>query len=120
MIVALSQLIIAFGIFNVWLVRADKPTAYRGGAARTLREEFAVYGLPGWFMELVRVLKLTCATLLLAGIWMPSLTLYGAVGMAVLMAGAVAMHAKVKDALSKTVPAGALLLLSVVVAFAAR
>jgi hypothetical protein len=116
MLTTICQIIIALGIFNVWLIRANQPTAYRGGAARTLKEEFETYGLPLWFMEVVRFLKLSCATLLLVGVFYPTLTFYGAVGMAVLMLGAVAMHAKVKDEIKKTAPAAAMLLLSLLVA----
>jgi len=117
MVTTICQIVIALGIFNVWLVRANKATAYRGGSARSLKEEFETYGLPLWFMEVVRVLKLSCATLLLAGVLFPAVTFYGAIGMAGLMLGAVAMHAKVKDDLKKTAPAAAMLLLSLVVAF---
>ncbi len=41
----LVQLFIASSIFNVWLLRYDDPTPYRGGSARNMREEFAAYGL---------------------------------------------------------------------------
>lgn len=42
------QLVIALGILNVWLLRFGKTTAWRGGAAKNMKEEFAVYGLPSW------------------------------------------------------------------------
>jgi hypothetical protein len=44
------QLVVALGIFNVWLLRSNKASSYRGGDAKTMREEFAAYGLPFWFM----------------------------------------------------------------------
>ena len=40
------QLIVAVGILNVWLLRSGRATPFRGGDARSLREEFAAYGLP--------------------------------------------------------------------------
>ena len=116
MIIVICQLIIALGIYNVWILRFNKATAFRGGAAKTMPEEFQAYGLPLWFMKVVMVLKLTCATLVLAGIWMPGLAQLGAIGMVVLMTGAVLMHAKVKDEIKKSLPALAMLLLSVIVA----
>jgi len=81
-----------------------------------MKEEFAVYGLPGWFMYFIGFLKLSFAVLLIAGIWIPSMTVPAAIGMAVLMLGAVAMHVKVKDPMQKSLPAFCMLLLSVFVA----
>jgi hypothetical protein len=115
-LIILSQLVIALGIYNVWLVRANRPTNYRGGGARTMEEEFHVYGLSTTCMKVVRVFKLLSATLLIAGLWMPVLTSVGAVSMAALMLAAVLMHAKVRDPIRKAVPAASLLLLSIIVA----
>jgi uncharacterized membrane protein YphA (DoxX/SURF4 family) len=112
------QLIVALGILNVWLVRYRKSTAWRGGEAKNLKEEFEVYGLPGWFMGLVGFLKILFATLLIVGIWVPTLTKPAAVGMAVLMLGAVSMHFKVKDPVKKALPAFSLFVLCVAVALA--
>ena len=41
LIIAL-QLVIAFGLFNVWVLRFDKATVYRGGNATNMVKEFAV------------------------------------------------------------------------------
>jgi hypothetical protein len=114
-IIILSQLVIALGIYNVWLVRASKPTNYRGGSARTMEEEFHVYGLSTTCMKVVRVFKLLSATLLIGGLWIPALTSIGAVSMAVLMLAAVLMHAKVRDPIRKAIPAASLLVLSLIV-----
>lgn len=112
------QVIIALGIFNVWLVRSGRATDWRGGDATTMREEFEVYGLPGWFMGLVGFLKLLLAALLVFGIWIPGVTRPAAVGLAILMLGAIAMHMKVKDPLVRSLPAFTMLVLSAVVALA--
>jgi hypothetical protein len=117
--VKVIQVVVALGIYNVWLVRFRKSTSWRGGTAQNLREEFEVYGLPGWFMGVVGFLKLLCATLLIAGVWYPALTRPAAVGLAVLMAGAVAMHFKVKDPLMRSLPAFTMLVLSVAIAVVA-
>ena len=113
------QILIALVIYNVWFLRAGRETAYRGGDASNMREEFAVYGLPAWLMNVVFVLKVACATALVLGIWWPQLTLPGAIGMVLLMAGAVAMHVKVRDTIKKTAPAITMLLLSAFVTFGA-
>lgn len=115
----LAQVIIALGILNVWIVRFSKPTGWRGGRARNMREEFAIYGLPYWFMLLIGLLKLTLAALLVIGIWFPELTRPAAWGMAVLMAGAVLMHFKVGDPVKKALPALTMLALSLFVAISA-
>jgi uncharacterized membrane protein YphA (DoxX/SURF4 family) len=116
--VKVIQVVIALGIYNVWLVRFGKSTSWRGGTARNLKEEFEVYGLPGWFMGVVGSLKLLFATLLIAGIWFPEVTRPAAAGMAALMLGAVAMHVKVKDPLMRSLPALTMLVLSLIVAVA--
>jgi hypothetical protein len=88
LLVIACQLVVALGIFNVWVLRPAK-APFRGGNARNIREEFKVYGLPGWFTVVIGVLKLSLATLLLAGLWFPTLTRPAAIGLAVLMLGAV-------------------------------
>jgi uncharacterized membrane protein HdeD (DUF308 family) len=110
------QLVVALGLFNVWLVRPRMETSYRGGQAKTLFEEFAVYGLPSWSFFVVGALKLACASLLLLGLWFSQLTAPAAVGIAILMAGAVLMHAKVGDPLRKAVPAASVLLCALLLA----
>ena len=42
------EVVVGLGLLNVWLVRAQASTAFRGGTAQSLREEFNVYGLPDW------------------------------------------------------------------------
>lgn len=66
-------------------------------------------------MILIGILKVGLALTLIAGIWISDLTLIGAIAIAVLMAGAVTMHLKVRDPLKKSLPALSLLLLSVIV-----
>ena len=114
-IVKTIQVVIGLGIYNVWLLRFGRATAYRGGDAKNLRQEFAVYGLPSWSVAVIGFLKLLCATLLIVGVWYPPVTKPAAASLGILMAGAVAMHLKVKDPLQRYVPALAMLVLCVVV-----
>lgn len=113
------QIVIALGIFNVWLLRSGRSTSWRGGSAQNMTEEFEVYGLPKWFMQFVGFLKITFSILLVAGIWLPGVTRYAAIGMVALMIGAVAMHFKVSDPLRKAVPALSMLAMSAIVVWAA-
>lgn len=103
-VVIALQLIVALGILNVWLLRSGKATAFRGGDAKTLRQEFAAYGLPFWFMCVIGVLKVGLALALLAGIWNHRITQPAAIGMGALMMGAFVMHLKVKDPITKAMP----------------
>jgi len=112
----IAQIIVGLGILNVWVLRFNRATAYRGGDAENMREEFLAYGLPVWLMYIVGTLKVTCALMLLAGVWIQVLVLPAAIGLAVLMAGAIAMHLKVKDPPRKVMPAMIVFLLCVVAA----
>jgi hypothetical protein len=109
------QVIVALGLLNVWLVRARASTAYRGGSAQSLKEEFATYGLPAWSFYAVGALKVGSAVLLLAGIWVPELIRPPALIVAALMVGALAMHARAKDAPKKFLPALLMLLMCVAI-----
>jgi len=106
------QVLVALGLLNVWLLRFGRGSAYRGGDAKTMREEFAVYGLPGWFMVVVGALKVGAAICLIAGLWLHFLVMPAALLICVLMVGALAMHLKARDNAQKYLPALAVLLLS--------
>ena len=110
-LINLINIIIALGIFNVWIIRFNKKTDFRGGNALNLKEEFKVYGLPKWFMYLIGFLKLSFALILILGIWFKSISIYAIYGMTTLMIGAILMHLKVNDPFKKYVPALSILIL---------
>ncbi|MFN0129677.1 MAG: DoxX family protein [Verrucomicrobiales bacterium] len=110
------QLIVGLGILNVWLLRGGKATSYRGGDSKTLREEFAAYGLPFWLMCVVGVLKVGLAIALIAAIWFHGVARPAAIGLGVLMLGAFVMHLKKKDPVQKALPSVAVLAMCVAVA----
>lgn len=112
-----AQFLLAFGIFNVWLVRFGKSTNWRGGNAKDMRTEFEVYGLPQWFMFLIGAAKVILACCLIAGFWFPEITRPAAICLAALMLGAVTMHIKVGDPLIKSLPALIMFAMSIFVAF---
>lgn len=109
------KVIVVLGILNVWLLRAGKSTPFRGGSAQNMREEFASYGLPYWFMCVVGVLKIGLAIALLFAIWIHSLAQPAAIGLGVLMLGAFFMHLKVKDPIKKALPSIAMLAMCVAI-----
>ena len=99
------QLIIAIGLINVWLLRFNKATEYRGGNAKNMKEEFAAYGLPIWLMYLVGAMKVAIAIMLIISFWIEQLLVYNLIALAALMIAALLMHLKVKDPIKKSYPA---------------
>ncbi len=99
------QILVGVGLLNVWLLRPNKPTPYRGGGARSLEEEFALYGLPDAMRYVVGVLKVGAGIIMLAGVWWPVPVREAAIVVVLLMVGAIAMHIKVKDPARRAVPA---------------
>tara|TARA_B100001939_G_C16851986_1_gene577885 strand:- start:409 stop:777 length:369 start_codon:yes stop_codon:yes gene_type:complete len=111
-----AQIVIALSIYNVWFLRFNKPTKFRGKNAKSMKDEFLSYGLPSNFVWIIGFLKVTLATLLLVGIIYNEFIFPAASGMAILMAGAISMHVKVKDELIKSLPAAIFLVLSLSIA----
>ena len=105
------QLVVGLGILNVWLLRFNKDTSYRGGNAGSMKEEFKAYGLPETMIYIVGFIKVVLAIMLIAGIWIESLVDPAAIGMAVMMLGAIIMHLKIKDSFKQTLPAIILLVI---------
>lgn len=113
----IAQIIVGLGLLNVWLIRFNKKTEFRGGAASNMKEEFSTYGLPEWFCYVVGGLKIVSGVLMLVGLVVPGLAVYPAAVVSVLMVGALAMHVKVKDPIKKSVPAATVLALCALILF---
>tara|TARA_R110002126_G_scaffold1402_8_gene7972 strand:+ start:2335 stop:2712 length:378 start_codon:yes stop_codon:yes gene_type:complete len=111
-VITLLQAIVGLGLLNVWILRANRTTNYRGGSSQTLKEEFQEYGLPPWFFLLVGALKIASGTALIIGIWVPALVVPASTVVIALMAGALAMHMKVQDPRTKSIPAFLMLAMS--------
>lgn len=111
------QVIVGFSILNVWLIQNKKATQWRGGNAKTILEEFAVYGLPEWMCYVVGGLKVLLAIGLLIGIQYPELVKPSALGLAVLLTGSIVMHLKINDAWKKSFPALLFLVMCIYIAF---
>ena len=99
------QVVIALGIFNVWIIRLKKPSMYRGGESNNMESEFKAYGFKDSFMKFIGFSKLLLACLLLIGIWFPILVDPSAFLMGCLMVGAIGVHVKINDSLIKSLPA---------------
>ena len=111
------KLIVGLSLLNVWLIQGRSATQWRGGSAKTLREEFEVYGLPEWSFLIIGILKVGLALLLISSIWYSPVQKIAALGLAVLLTGSVVMHLKVNDPLKKSLPAFTFLIICLVIAF---
>ena len=74
-------------------------------------EEFAAYGLAVPLMIMAGIAKVLCAAGLIAGLYWPSLIVPSATLLTLLMLVAIALHFKIRDALVKSLPAIAMLVL---------
>lgn len=109
--------IVSLTVLNVWLLRFNKPTIYRGGQAKTMIEEFAAYGLSEAFVYIVGGLKVLAALGLVVGFYYKKLVAPSSAVIAVLMVGAIFMHFKVQDAAIKFLPASLMLFCSLAIIF---
>lgn len=114
-LLTIIQLIVGLGIYNVWLIRPHRASAYRGKGAGSLKKEFQAYGLSVRTMRLVGAIKLISATFLILGIWNPEFIRPSALVLVLMMTGAVFMHVKVRDSFKRSVPALLMLLMSLVI-----
>lgn len=101
----IAQVGASLWIFNVWFNRFDEDTGYRGGDATNMREEFEEYGLSERTMYAAGAAKVTLASLMLIGLFVPKLVRPASTGLAALMLGAIGMHVKVKDPVKRAIPA---------------
>ncbi len=103
--IVVAQVVVALSVLYVWIFRYDN-----------LVREFKEYRLSDTVRNLVGAVKIALCTLLLTGIWYPSLVLYPALIMAFLMLGAQVAHFRAKHAWQKYIPSLVLLLLSLYIA----
>ena len=100
-----AQIIIALSIIIVWVFRFDN-----------IVKEFKQYGISDLVRNMVGAAKVSLSTLLVTGIWYPSLVLIPALVMAFLMVCAQMTHIRVKNPWFKFLPSFVLLILSLFVA----
>lgn len=100
-----AQIVVALSIIYVWVFRFDN-----------IVKEFNQYGLSSLTRSMVGASKIALATLLVAGIWYPSLILYPALLMAFLMVSAQYFHFKAGNSWQKRMPSLFLLILCLFIA----
>jgi uncharacterized membrane protein YkgB len=101
----LAQIIVALSIGYVWIIRFDN-----------IVKEFNQYGLNSLTRSLIGATKIVLSTLLIVGIWHPTLLLVPALMMAFLMVSAQYFHFKVANPWQKRMPSLILLLLCLFIA----
>lgn len=104
-LLVIAQLLVAISVVIVWVFRFDN-----------IEKEFKQYGLSNLTRTMVGATKIALATLLVAGIWYPSLILIPALIMAFLMLSAQYFHFKVNNPWQKRMPSLILLLLCLFIA----
>jgi len=110
------KIIVGLSLLNVWLLQYNKPSRWRGGDAKTMMQEFDVYGLGSTMCYVVGFLKVGFSLALIASIWFADLELVvdlelvAAYALGLLLTGSILMHIKIKDALIKSFPAALFLL----------
>lgn len=114
------MLVVSLLVLNVWLLRVDQETIYRGGNAINMMQEFAVYGLNETMFYIIGALKVLSATGLLVGFFYKKTIVPSALLMAALMCGAILMHFRVNDEAIKYLPAGLMLISSLAIVYLDR
>ena len=102
----LTQIIIAISVVYVWTFRFHN-----------VLKEFEQFGLSDLTRNIVGATKISLATLLVAGIWHPSLVLIPSILMGLLMVGAQYFHFKISNPFIKHLPSLILLVLSSFIAY---
>ena len=116
-IIIAIKIITALSIFNVWMLRYNKVTEYRGGNAKSLKEEFETYDLSLWFMYMIGAIKILISILFIFSCFSEYVNMldiavfYGSGIMSLIMLGAIFMHLKVNDPFKKSIPAISMLAL---------
>ena len=104
-LLSLAQLVLALSVAYVWIFRYDNVV-----------KEFKQFGLNDLTRNFVGASKIALATLLVAGIWYPSLVQIPSVLMGLFMISAQYFHFKIKNPLIKHLPSLILLILCAVIA----
>ena len=102
-----AQLIVAISVAYVWIFRYD-----------VIIKEFKDFGLSDLTRTFVGASKTSLATLLIVGIWYPSLILIPSILMGLFMLAAQYFHFKIKNPFIKHLPSLFFLILCVFIALA--
>jgi hypothetical protein len=105
-LINLSQITVAISVVYVWTFRFHN-----------VLKEFEQFGLSDLTRNIVGATKISLATLLVVGIWHPSLVLIPSILMGLLMIGAQYFHFKTSNPFIKRLPSLILLALCAFIAY---
>jgi len=105
-LINLSQITVAISVVYVWTFRFQN-----------VLKEFEQFGLSDLTRNIVGATKISLATLLVIGIWHPTLVLIPSILMGILMIGAQYFHFKISNPFIKHLPSLILLFLSSFIAY---
>ena len=105
-LVKLAQLTVAISVAYVWIFRYHN-----------VLKEFKQFGLSDLTRNFIGATKISLATLLVVGIWHPSLVLIPSILMGLLMISAQYFHFKISNPFIKHLPSLILLVLSSLIAY---
>jgi hypothetical protein len=103
----IAQIIVGISVGFVWIFRYD-----------VIIEEFKLFGLSDLTRTFVGAAKVALATLLIAGIWHPTLVTIPAILMGLFMLAAQFFHFKIKNPFFKHLPSLIFLLICIFIAVA--
>ena len=104
-LIKLAQLTVAISVVYVWVFRYHNVV-----------KEFKQFGLSDLTRNFIGATKISLATLLVVGIWYPSLVLIPSILMGLLMISAQYFHFKISNPFIKHLPSLILLILSAFIA----
>lgn len=102
--ITLAQLILAVSVIYVWIFRMDN-----------IVKEFKQFGLSDLTRSAVGAIKIALSTLLIVGIWVPSLVLVSSIVMGLIMVAAQYFHFKISNPFMKHLPSLILLGLCIII-----
>ena len=105
--VIIAQIVVAVSVIFVWTFRFHN-----------VEKEFKEFGLSNLTRSLVGASKIALATLLIVGVWYPSLVLIPSILMGLFMIAAQYFHFKARNPFIKRLPSLILLTLCAVIAIA--
>ncbi|MER7209327.1 DoxX family protein [Streptosporangium sp. NPDC000239] len=108
---------IATAVLSVLLALAFAGAGFpKASGKEEMAAQLGRLGVSAGFMRVIGALEIIGAVGLIAGLWVGALGVAAAIGLALLMAGAVATHVKARDAAKGSLPSLVLLVLSAVTA----
>ena len=105
-LVKLAQFVVGISVFYVWIFRFHN-----------VLKEFKSFGLSDLTRNFVGVSKIALSTLLVTGVWVPSLVFVSSLLMGFFMVSAQFFHFKIKNTFIKHLPSLVLLILCGFIAY---